>query len=132
MIKYLKPTRLKIIGMVIVLASIWCADILEDVITDPLTRNISPEFHNILEDAKKQLGESNEFRDIVKSVDKQIDESEGNEETIYVKVGIAVILAKIVSKGFVSYLCACVIIGLAERKKSQNKIHDEIASLCSQ
>jgi len=99
MIRFLKPTKLKFLAMALVWASIWCADELEDIIGDPLIRRASPEIWTAVED-----------------IGRQVDESEGEEEQGYLTAGLIAYGAEWLSRGLVSYLCACLIMALAGRK----------------
>ncbi len=108
MIKFLKPTKFKILAMVLIWVSVWCAGQLEDIIEDPIVQKVSPEMRAIAEQLRQQ-----------------IDVSEVNEKVSHLKVGTSLFLVESFSRALMFYICSCVIIGIAEGKRAPNKSSQE-------
>ena len=101
---FLKPTKIKIISMIIVWLSIWLAGELNDFIGDPIIKRVAPQLFEIVDSTVNKVNELSESDDL------------------------SIIMAQFIIKGIdiftcliVSYFSACTIIFLMNRQNSPNQ-----------
>ena len=96
---FLRPTKLKIIASALIILSMWGAHKMEDMIGDPIFQRLAPDIWKHVDD-----------------VGSKIDSSEGPDKSRYIQLGLIGIAVDWTSQGIMSYLCACLIIAIANRK----------------
>ena len=99
---FLRPTKLKIIASALIILSMWGTHKMVDMIIDPILQRLAPDIQ-------------------VDVLSSKLVNSEGPDRSRYIQLGLIFIAVDGTSRGVMSYLCACLIIAIANRKKENTE-----------